>query len=986
WDPGSQTGNKVWAGGVNGGLWYNNDITSATSSWNKVNDFWSNIAVTCIAFDPLNSQTMYVGTGEGFTSNSGTSARGAGIFKSTDGGATWSQLGATTSYYWVLDIVVRDEGGSEGVVYAAVDGRYYAGDYHGLTVAGIRRSTNGGASFSNVSPNVPGETIKFIPSDLEIGANNRLWCGTKASSYSATDRGGGYVLYSDNGTTWTQSTSVSVSNGSGRVAIACAPSDSNTVYALVESGGQLHAVIQTSNYGSSWNTKSEPNDADNDIPSTDFTRGQAWYDLVIAVDPNDKNVVIAGGIDLFRSTNGGGAWTQISKWSNNNNLANLTCSEVHADQHAIVFKPGSSSTAVFGNDGGIYYTTSISTSGSNDVILERNKDYNVTQYYSCAIHPSSGSNVYLAGSQDNGTQRYSSAGINSTARVYGGDGGFCFIDQSNSTVAIASYIYNNFYLSTNTGQNFPNSLIQDYNTGKFINPADYHDADNVLYSGKGTGTLWRIRNVTTSPTSPETINVTGMSDEASHVRCSPYSSSIFVGSDVGEIFKVTSANGTYSVSDITGGNMPAGSVSCIEIGANDDELLVTFFNYGVVSVWYTSNGGSTWVSKEGNLPNMPVRWALFNPNDRNEVILATDLGVWSTTDLSVASPTWSTSNNGLANTRVDMLQIRDADKMVIAATHGRGLFSSDAFAAQAPIADFTSDRQSPCEPQKVSFTDLSVFDPTGWKWSFNPSTVTFVDGTGDTSRNPVVTFDAPGNYTVSLTASNSLGSDIETKNAFITVSAASVPDISIAPDANPTCLGATVTFTATPVNGGTAPTYQWKKNGVNVGSNAAIFTTSNLVQGDTISCEMVSNDSCAFPLPVNSNEVIMQINNGPTVTLFLTDPNSCINEDPFNLDGGMPAGGSYSGPGVTNNQFDPVMAGFGAHTITYTFTDNNGCSNSATDVMNVSNIPPKPSIQRTANTNSLQSSETAAFYEWSVDGVVLPSAINRNLTITQSGT
>jgi len=161
WDPSSQTGLKVWAAGVNGGLWYNNDISSSTSSWMKVNDFWSNIAITCIAFDPVDDQTIYVGTGEGFTSGGGSSARGAGIWKSSNGGTSWSQLGSTTGFYWVLDIVVRDEGGSEGVVYAAVDGRYYGGDYHGLATAGIRRSANGGASFTNESPNVPGKTIKL---------------------------------------------------------------------------------------------------------------------------------------------------------------------------------------------------------------------------------------------------------------------------------------------------------------------------------------------------------------------------------------------------------------------------------------------------------------------------------------------------------------------------------------------------------------------------------------------------------------------------------------------------------------------------------------------------------------------------------------------------------------------------------------------------------------------------------------------------------
>lgn len=984
WDPNSQTGNKVWAGGVNGGLWYNNDITSNATSWTKVDDFWSNIAITCIAFDPVDPQTIYVGTGEGFTSNGGSSARGAGIWKSTNGGTSWSQLGSSTGFYWVLDIVVRDEGGSEGVVYAAVDGRYYGGSYHGLSSAGIRRSSNGGSSFTNESPNVPGKTVKFIVADLEIGANGRLWAGSKETSYSSSDRGGGRVLMSDDGTNWSVSEAVTVNNGDGRVAIACAPSDSNVVYAIVENGNQCHAIIKTTNHGGSWSTMNEPSDADNGIPNTDFTRGQAWYDLVIAVDPNDAAVVYAGGIDLFRSTNGATAWSQISKWSNNNNLANLNCSEVHADQHAIRFKPGSSSTLVFGNDGGVFFSNSISSAVNSDVIESRVNDYNVTQYYACAIGPDASSNYFLAGAQDNGTQRYTSTGMNSTLRVYGGDGGYCFIDQNNSGVAICSYVYNNFYKSTNSGLTFNSSLIEDDNTGKFINPADYHNDDNVLYSGKGTGTIWRIRNVTGSPASPETINVTGMSDDASHISCSPYSSTIFVGSDVGEIYKITNANASSSVSDITGASMPVGTVSCIEIGANDDELLVTFFNYGIVSVWYTSDGGNTWTSEEGDLPNIPVRWALFNPNDRNEVIIATDLGIWTCSDISAGSPSWSSSSAGLANTRVDMLQIRPSDMMVIAATHGRGLYSSNAFAAQKPAAEFTVSQQVTCEPFKITFTDMSAFDPTAWKWSFTPNNVFYRDNTGDTSQNPIVRFTAPGTYEVSLTASNALGSSTETKSAYITVTAALVPTVSIAVNANPACTGGNVVFTATPTFSGANPIYRWLINGVPFGPQTSTLTISSLNPNDTVFCAMSSSDSCAFATPVVSNEIIVQFNNGPTVSLALTEPNTCIDKDPFTLGGGLPAGGTYSGTSVSNNQFDPVLAGFGAHTITYTYTDVNGCSNSATDVINVSGSPTKPSIQRTGN--SLQCSETAAFYEWILDGVVIPSAINRNYTMLKSGT
>src|SRR5437764_12002456 len=128
------------------------------------------------------------------------------------------------------------------------------------------------------------------------------------------------------------------------------------MYALIENNNRLSAMKKTIDGGKTWTAVSVPADADGGIPSSDFTRSQAWYDLVAAVDPNNENILLAGGIDLFRSANGGSNWSQISKWASTGNLSSLACAYAHADQHAIAFQPGSSSNVVFGNDGGIFYT------------------------------------------------------------------------------------------------------------------------------------------------------------------------------------------------------------------------------------------------------------------------------------------------------------------------------------------------------------------------------------------------------------------------------------------------------------------------------------------------------------------------------------------------------------------------------------------------------------------------------------------------------
>ena len=257
------TTNKVWSGSVGGGLWYNNDITDANSSWISVDDFWENLSITSIAFDPNNSSTMYVGTGEGWGTGA---ARGEGVWKSTDGGTTWNQLAATSGYYYVNDLVVRDEssGVDAGVLYVGTSRSFHRGSNHGQNA--INYSSDGGASFTSITT--------VAPTKMCIAADNRIWAGTSD----------GNIVFSDDGTTWTTSHSTSF----GRVAIACAPSDANYVYGLIENSSAVETIVFSDDKGATWSTVTEPADVDNGIPDTDFTRGQAWYDLVIAVDPNDE--------------------------------------------------------------------------------------------------------------------------------------------------------------------------------------------------------------------------------------------------------------------------------------------------------------------------------------------------------------------------------------------------------------------------------------------------------------------------------------------------------------------------------------------------------------------------------------------------------------------------------------------------------------------------------------------------------------------------
>ncbi len=659
-DPNDVTEKKVWAGGVTGGLWYNNDITNSNSNWQSVDDFWNNIAISCIAFDPNNTQTFYVGTGEVYTGAS----KGAGIWKSTDGGQNWTQLISTNNFYYVNDIIVRNENGAS-VIYAGIDGRYYQGQWHGVSSVGLQRSTDGGQTWTQVLPVV--SSGPYSPSDIKLASDNRIWIGSRRNPYG---EGAGTILHSDDGLNWSISHTQS---GAGRVALACAPSDADYLYCLIEYGQQLGYVLKSTDKGVSWVNLNEPDASASGLDSDDFTRNQAWYDLVIAVDPLDKNSVIIGGIDLFKSTDAGISWNRLSYWH-----IFYGSPYVHADQHAIIYKNNSSSEAIFGNDGGVFYSNNLQSASPS--FQACNTGYNVTQFYSAAMHPSANTDYYLAGSQDNGSHQFSSSGINSTIEVTGGDGAFCFIDQLDPNLQLTSYVYNSYRRSTNGGSSF--SSIQDnQSTGMFINPCAYDSDLKILYSSRTSNTIQRISGID-AVTSIDYFTVNGMQNMASSFKVSPYTSgstTLFIGTSGGDVYKITNANSASPLANLISNGIPAGNVSSIDLGDSEDKILLTLSNFGINSVWYSDNGGSSWSNKEGNLPDMPIRWGIFNPNNYNEVLLATELGIWATDNFLSASPTWQASNAGFANVRVDMLKIRNSDYQVCAATHGRGLFTNNGF-------------------------------------------------------------------------------------------------------------------------------------------------------------------------------------------------------------------------------------------------------------------------------------------------------------------
>ncbi len=681
---------KVWAGTATGGLWYNNNINLENSPWQIADDLWSSLAVSCITYDPNNTQIFYAGTGEAQTALTiyrESSGVGVGIYKSTNGGQNWELLPSTANFKYITNIVVRDENGNS-VIYAGVVSGFYKGANHeSMPSDGLYRSTNGGQDWEQVLPNIVGSNVPYAPADVKIGPSGRIFVG---SMRNLEDEGGSTILYSDSGKSgsWTiyneYETIIKnhdVENIPGRVLIAPAPSNPDIVYAAlgvgyINSWDQLKRskgkyILKSTDGGESWQSVNTPTLEDY------FWATIAWHCMAIRVNPNNENEVFIAGLDCYKSTNGGASWNKISDWRGSR------YQYIHADVHNYAYHPSNPEQILVCTDGGVFMSNN--SSASIPDFNERNYSFNCLQFYTCAIHPTASTPFYIGGLQDNGTIYYEGTPINGESGLSGGDGAYCFIDKNNPDVLISSVYHNYYFFFNNSNHLGVNTEYYNNGSGIFINPADYDHNLNILYANAVAfnltfqNQLVRYTNITsnvgqgaTAITITEDVNV-----PFSHIKVSPHttnSSTLFVGTEAGRLFKIENAhNSPTTTTEIGDVNFPSGNISCVAIANNEEHLLVTFSNYGVSSIWQTYDGGATWTEKEGNLPDMPVRWAIYHPNDPKIALIATELGVWYTDELDQASPEWIPVNDGLANVRVDMLAIRESDHKVLAATHGRGL-------------------------------------------------------------------------------------------------------------------------------------------------------------------------------------------------------------------------------------------------------------------------------------------------------------------------
>ncbi len=471
------TPNKVWAGAVTGGIFYNDNYSDENSSWFAISDNWENLTISSLAYDPNNTQIFYAGTGEGQTAVTiyrESSGRGSGIYKSTDGGENWEILPSTVNFAYVTDIEIKNEDGIS-VIYAGVISGVYKGATHQSTPSdGLYRSVDNGETWTQVLPNISETENPYAVADIEISSNGRIYIGTVGN---LNGEGATTILYSDEGTagTWTVFDDyISIIEGNsdsyripGRIMIASSPSNPNIVYAIVGAGSDEELIagfgtftgqyfLRSTDGGENWEVKTIPSSPIGDDRNWAYL---SWHAFAIKVHPTEEDVVFIGGLEWYRTINGGENWKQISSWLGN--YFENKMYYVHADQHILKFDPNDNSKAIIGTDEGVFYTETLleektfesslslyqgnyyPTFYEDNVVKfkEINKNYNTLQFYTCAINDNIEEGEFvMGGTQDNGTLISSfEEPINHNNLVSGGDGAYCFFDNEEQMLISSTY-------------------------------------------------------------------------------------------------------------------------------------------------------------------------------------------------------------------------------------------------------------------------------------------------------------------------------------------------------------------------------------------------------------------------------------------------------------------------------------------------------------------------------------------------------------------
>jgi photosystem II stability/assembly factor-like uncharacterized protein len=626
--------NIMWTVSPLGGLWKS---VNGGANWTTGNtDQLALIGCSDIAINPLNTQVMYLATGDANGTGSQLTISSIGIFKSTNGGITW---GANTLNWQV---------GWGRSIYKLLIHPQHPDTVFAATSIGLFRTIDGGANWISMQVGL------FTDIEFKPGNPNILYATSGVNSngtfYKSTDGGSNFVPISSG---------LPIPTNVARLEIGVTAADTNYVYVVGVNKNtyDCYGFYRSIDGGDNFTLRSAATNILSGLP-----KSQAWYNLSMAVSPLHRDTILLGATNLYRSLDGGLSWSKHS--SENGGFIPY----VHPDHHAIEFLPGSDAVYFSGNDGGVFKTTDYGNSWNTF-----NEGLQIAQMYKLGTSPFDPYRI-LTGHQDMGTQTYY-AGSWHMFTPNTGDGMECIYGYTQDSIRyLESYegrviqTYNNYPLynivcSTNTaGVHAKGNWI----TPIVMNP----QTETTLLVGKAQ--VWRTLNAGFSFTQVGDVSAGG--GNVVVLAYAPSDSNFIYAAKSNRLFVSTNGN---SFSDRTG-TLPialASITSVVVCATNPSKVWVCFSGYNATAkVWYSPDAGLSWSNYSTGLPNLPVNCIVYQNASNDGLYVGTDVGVYFV-DNSLAS--WQAFFTGLPNVDVEELEIAETVGKIRAATNGRGLWESD---------------------------------------------------------------------------------------------------------------------------------------------------------------------------------------------------------------------------------------------------------------------------------------------------------------------
>lgn len=644
----------LFAGSASGGLWKSSTGGVGADAWDLVETGFPVQAVGAIAIDPADPDVMYIGTGEvyryqnavgGDVDRSTRGSYGIGILKSVNGGATWSR-----SLDWSL-------AQSRGVWRIRIDPRD-ADVLYAATTEGVYKSVDAGDSWTRVLDVVMAMDLAIHPVHPDTVFAS---CGNFRSA--------GYGIYrsTDAGATWTRLAAGLPANWTGKAMLEIAPSAPEIVYASIANSDAGIGLFRSTDTGDTWSAVNYAN----------YPQYQGWYSHWVLASASDPNTILVGGIDIWKSTNGGANLTKVSDWTDIY-LGTPAPGDsgggplyAHADQHTAVRHPTEPATFFFGSDGGVFKTTNTAATFSG-----LNGGYVTTQFYQGFSNSSLTADFAMGGMQDNLTAIYE--GSVAWRRVIGGDGCWTAVNPQSDRILYGSAQGLTLFRSRDGGGNWteitPPQASGDATAfvAPFVlsptNPGRLYAGRARVYRSGDEGTNWTATNggQPLDGANPVfSLAVSAGNGNLVFAATAPNGSR-------GRVFRTR--DGGLSWDDVTG-TLPDRWPGDLALDpADDTHVLVTFMGFGTSHVFASFDQGDHWVDIGDGLPDVPTSAVEVDPQHPGVVYAGTDLGVYVSPYYGLS---WFPFTEGMPTASVDDLKISGPAGRIRAATHGNGVYERD---------------------------------------------------------------------------------------------------------------------------------------------------------------------------------------------------------------------------------------------------------------------------------------------------------------------